>query len=221
MFTLFDNVMSYLNRKLIITDNESNAPYLIRYYLLLKNRKKFPINITLHKILRSDQDDLHDHPWHYATFILKGGYYEHTLTGTYWRGPGHFRFRKSTSFHKLVLKKDASGNEIPCWSLFIMFKRTRKWGFLHNKEWIESTQYFNLISKSVYAIQIPFDKDDWMFVTNRNNTRQNLDRLRVTYKTYKEAKDNAKIWNHHRIVRIKGNPQESNNYHTMAKSTNT
>ena len=65
-------------RKRIIKDRDSNEPYLIRWYLFLKDRKNFPFNITLHKVLKSDEPVLHNHPWSYATLILKGGYWEHT-----------------------------------------------------------------------------------------------------------------------------------------------
>ena len=106
MMALFEN------RKRVIYDRTNSVPYLIRYYLFLIDRVKFPFNLTLHKILVSDLDDLHDHPWDYFTIILKGGYYEHTPEGKFWRGPGHFRFCKAQSLHRLELKKDTDGNEI-------------------------------------------------------------------------------------------------------------
>lgn len=50
-------------------------PYLIRWWLLPRNR--FPINIYLHRMLRSDDDRaLHDHPWWFLSIILSGGYIE-------------------------------------------------------------------------------------------------------------------------------------------------
>jgi hypothetical protein len=55
-------------------DRQNDEPYLERYYLFLKDRKRFPFNVFLHKFLKSDPDDVHDHPWPYATIILKGGY---------------------------------------------------------------------------------------------------------------------------------------------------
>lgn len=47
--------------------------YLIRYYLL---KSKY-LNIFIHQFLRSDRDDLHDHPWNFATFLVRGAYTEH------------------------------------------------------------------------------------------------------------------------------------------------
>ena len=65
------------NRKRVIRDRDSNEPYLVRWYLFLKDRKNFPFNVTLHKVLKSDEPVLHDHPWNWGAIILKGGYYEH------------------------------------------------------------------------------------------------------------------------------------------------
>ena len=59
----------FKNRKRIIYDRYNNVPYLVRYYLFLRDRNKFPFNLTLHKILVSDLDDLHDHPWDYACLL--------------------------------------------------------------------------------------------------------------------------------------------------------
>ena len=60
----------------VIYDRVENSPYLERYYVFLKDRKTFPFNVFVHKFLKGDPDDVHDHPWPYATLILKGGYYE-------------------------------------------------------------------------------------------------------------------------------------------------
>ena len=70
-----------LGRKSIIMDRLENEPYLVRYYLFLKDRKWFPFNVFLHKFMKGDPDELHDHPWPYATLILKGGYWEITPKG--------------------------------------------------------------------------------------------------------------------------------------------
>ena len=74
----FLNTLDRLGRKRIVMDRQNDEPYLERYYLFLKDRKRFPFNVFLHKFLKSDPDDVHDHPWPYATLILKGGYHEWT-----------------------------------------------------------------------------------------------------------------------------------------------
>ena len=74
-----DHVLNWLerhDRKRVIMDRTENEPYLERYYVLFKERVTFPYNVFLHKFLKSDPDEVHDHPWNYATLILKGGYWE-------------------------------------------------------------------------------------------------------------------------------------------------
>tara|TARA_B110001452_G_C15214162_1_gene421109 strand:- start:131 stop:517 length:387 start_codon:yes stop_codon:yes gene_type:complete len=79
-------------------------PFMVRYYLLFRRRPKwFPFNILLHKILKSDLGDLHDHYWSYITIILKGGYWETNEKGTLWRGPGYIGFRKASDRHSLKI----------------------------------------------------------------------------------------------------------------------
>ncbi len=131
----------FKDRKRIITDRSGKIPYLTRYYVFLKDRKNFPFNITLHKIWVSDEPKLHDHPWDWGAIILKGGYWEHTPVGKFWRGPGHIRFRTSKALHWLELPKDADGNEIPCWSLFFMGRKKNDWGFVVNKKWVHHEKY--------------------------------------------------------------------------------
>lgn len=46
--------------------------YLIRYYVV---QSRF-FNIFIHQFLRSDRDDLHDHPWSFATYLVRGAYTE-------------------------------------------------------------------------------------------------------------------------------------------------
>ena len=139
--TFLSKIMDKLGRRRVITERDSDVPYLIRYYLFLKERKNFPFNVTLHKVLVSDEPTLHDHPWSYATLILKGGYWENTPQGRFWRGPGHFRYRRASDLHYLELERDDQGNEIPCWSLFFMGRKAGAWGFLKNGIWVHNKDY--------------------------------------------------------------------------------
>jgi hypothetical protein len=141
------------DRKRVILDRESKSPYLTRYYLFLKDRKKFPFNVFLHNFHRSDPDDLHDHPWPYATLILKGGYWEWipkfssggTIIGEQkvWRGPGHFRTCSANSYHRIELQPG-----VDCWTLFMPGPQKREWGFLTHKNWDGKT--FNWVHYSEY-----------------------------------------------------------------------
>jgi len=135
-----------LGRKRIIMDRESKEPYLERYYIFLKDRKTFPFNIFIHKFLKSDPDDVHDHPWPYATLILSGGYWEwipkiNTLGeqwGEYrvWRGPGHFRLCSAESYHRIELDPN-----VTAWTMFMPGPQRREWGFLVNNKWIHNDNY--------------------------------------------------------------------------------
>ena len=139
-------LLDRLGRKRIVMDRVENEPYLERYYLFLRERERFPFNIFLHKFLKSDPDDVHDHPWPYATLVLKGGYWEWIphfdtvgrKTGEYqvWRGPGHFRISKANSFHRIELDPD-----ITAWTLFMPGPKQRDWGFLVKNKWIQWEQY--------------------------------------------------------------------------------
>jgi hypothetical protein len=128
------------DRKRIIMDRQCDEPLLTRYYLFLKDRKRFPFNIFLHKFHKGDPGDVHDHPWPYFTLILAGGYYEWVLSGNVevrkWRGPGHFRFCSANSYHRIELKEG-----ITPWTLFMPGPQTREWGFLVNNKWIHNDNY--------------------------------------------------------------------------------
>ena len=138
LFKCWDSIMDKTGYKRMILDRSDNDDYLLRYYIFMKDRDQtFPFNIFIHKFLKSDPDDLHDHPWGFFTLILWGGYWEYTTDGKFWRPPGYFNMVDSSWTHRVELKKNT-----PCWTLFIPFQNNRKWGFYKNNEWIESDQYF-------------------------------------------------------------------------------
>jgi hypothetical protein len=142
----FHNLMVKLGRYRIIPDRTTGELYLERYYLLFKDRTKFPINLTLHKIHKSDDPVFHDHPWSYTTIILAGGYHEHTPLfndqgekigeKSEWRGPGSIIHRKANEFHWLELDESVG----PATTLFFMGKKERTWGFLAENFLIENTR---------------------------------------------------------------------------------
>lgn len=136
------NILEKLGRRRVILDRESNEPYLTRYYLFLKDRKWFPFNVFLHNFHKGDLDDLHDHPWPYFTIILRGGYWEHTPRGRFWRAPGHFRFQTPRSLHRIELEPGVSA-----WTLFIPGPKLREWGFIVNGAWMHCDKYFEYRKK--------------------------------------------------------------------------
>jgi len=146
LLTKFLNFLDRHGRKRIIMDRIDNEPYLERYYPLFNTRQHKGFNIYIHKFLKGDPDDVHDHPWPYATLILKGGYYEwipqFNPDGTKscevrkWRGPGHFRVCKPNSYHRVELK-----DGVTAWTLFMPGPHRRQWGFLVNNKWIHNDDY--------------------------------------------------------------------------------
>ena len=146
MKKLFLNLLERMGRKRIVMDRINNEPYLERYYLFLTERKWFPFNVFLHRFLKSDPDDVHDHPWPYATLILKGGYYEWVpqfnnknekiAEIAVWRGPGSCRVCGASSYHRIELDPD-----VECWTLFMPGPQLRDWGFLRKGQWIQHEQY--------------------------------------------------------------------------------
>lgn len=133
-----------LGRKRIIYDREGKFPYMYRYYLIFPDKitekekaRQIPFNVMLHKICLSDPDDLHDHPWWYATLILKGGYWEITRKGKFWRGPGHFRINNPQSLHRIEIPEGSKGS----WSLFFRGPKIREWGFIQNGKWTYHKDY--------------------------------------------------------------------------------
>lgn len=143
---IFFSFLERHDRKRIIMDRTCNEPLVTRYYLFLKDRKTFPFNVFLHKFHKGDPDDVHDHPWPYATLILKGGYWEwipqFDKDGkkfgeiAHWRGPGHFRLCGANSYHRIELDP-----EVTAWTLFMPGPQKREWGFLVNNKWIHNEQY--------------------------------------------------------------------------------
>ena len=145
---MLKRLMQKLGRHRIILDRESNEPYLERYYVFLKDRRQFPFNVFVHKFLKGDKTDVHDHPWSYCTLILKGGYWEWVPIfnpagvkigeKVHWRGPGHFRRCSTNSYHRIELEPG-----VTAWTLFMPGGQERDWGFLVNNEWTQHEEYFD------------------------------------------------------------------------------
>lgn len=121
-------------KKSIIT-RWDNEPYLIRWTLF--SCKLF--SIKLHKILASDDACLHDHPWAFISFILRGGYVEQsykiennfvdrekTVSRIY--HPGNILYRRALYTHRLEVFQ-------PCWTLVFTSRYLRQWGFYTPRGW--------------------------------------------------------------------------------------
>lgn len=92
-------------------------------------------NIYLHQFLRSDDPRaLHDHPWAWASLLLRGSYIEHTIAagGIHQRAvrsAGSLKVSGPRTAHRIELWETLSGQPAECWTLFITTPIVREWGF--------------------------------------------------------------------------------------------
>ena len=141
--------------------------YLIRYFLV---RSRW-MNIYIHQFLRSDRDDLHDHPWHFITYLVRGMYVEAKWDEGYQQVFRTRRanlpalkenvlvFRKATDQHQVIVGqalKEANKEHAPL-TLFISGPKIREWGFVkmnrHSnghkwREWTPWREYLGLPADS-------------------------------------------------------------------------
>lgn len=123
--------------------------YMDRYWYL---PEIFGERARLHRTRRGDKGrDLHDHPWHFVSVILEGGYTEEVSAeqplGAHdglterlrWRA-GDVLFRHAEHCHRLDMEP---GEE--CWSLVFTAPKTREWGFWTAKGFVPWPEYEELI----------------------------------------------------------------------------
>jgi hypothetical protein len=120
-------------------------PYLKRWYLY---RSLEEGSVYLHQMLRDDDDRaLHDHPWDFFSFLLAGGYREHTSTGIVERrvpvlgGRPDIVFRQAKHAHRLELFRDLKGNIIPAWTIVFTGPKIREWGFHCPQGWVHWSDF--------------------------------------------------------------------------------
>lgn len=127
--------------------------YLIRYYIVRSKMFCFYI----HQFLRSDRDDLHDHPWNFCTYLVNGAYTENKFnpqTGqveqTRRENNGNklntFVIRKATDLHQVVVDKDLKEYQKDQAALTLFFSGPvrREWGFVKEGQWIDWRTYLGL-----------------------------------------------------------------------------
>jgi hypothetical protein len=118
------------------TLERNGKPYLIRYSIF--SCRWFAIKI--HKILVSDPNEPHDHPWNYLSIILWGGYWEEQRKmrpnnvdwdmTIIWCKPGSILYRKGDKLHRLIIPKRKY-----CLSLVITSRKWRDWGYIRGNKW--------------------------------------------------------------------------------------
>lgn len=94
---------------------------------VLTPRAWLPFSIRLHHIVLPDADmHLHDHPFNFRTFVLRGWYAEENIFGNaFVLESGRTARRAANEFHRIA---DVSSGGV--WTLFFMGRRVNDWGFL-------------------------------------------------------------------------------------------
>jgi hypothetical protein len=121
--------------------------YLVRWTLL---KLWGGIGVYLHHFVGDDWSrDLHDHPKRFISIGLWGSYLEETMTPP--SGPSAIsilderRYRapwlRTFPAHHIHRIRLIDGR--PCWTLVIVLRTVRKWGFWHGGSWIPWRQYVN------------------------------------------------------------------------------
>jgi hypothetical protein len=133
-----------------INGGERCPTYLHRWTIFQPRRPRRiwrGVGVYLHKFVGDDwSSDLHDHPKRFISIGLRGAYREATppaegsqdvgelLTGVSWRTytAPWIRTFPAEHKHRLELLEDRR----PCWTLVIVLRSVRDWGFWTRKGWI-------------------------------------------------------------------------------------
>ena len=128
--------MSWLDRYFVKEelDGDGICPtYMFRWTLLrLPN-----FQIYLHHFVGDDWTrDLHDHPKRFFSIGLRGSYVEETPHGDRVYTAPWVRTFPATHIHRLRLI-----NKEPCWTMVIVTKPVRAWGFWSAGKWVPWASY--------------------------------------------------------------------------------
>ena len=125
--------MNFFDKLLGRSDIHFNDDIYMRRWRIIHTRY---FGIRVHNIMRSDMDvELHDHPFTFVSFILRGGYFEITPDGLRtWYGPGSLVVRSGAALHRLELDR-------PAWTLVFRGPMTRVWGFLTSSGWVPWSKF--------------------------------------------------------------------------------
>lgn len=142
---MFERLLDRLFAREEMDGNGRCATYLVRWTLLKIGRHR---GVYLHHFVGDDWSlDLHDHPKRFISIGLWGEYLEHTpivahsrafgtvTTSRRYRAPWVRTFRAEHT-HRITLI-----NGRPCWTLVIVLKTVRPWGFWNGGLWIPWRHY--------------------------------------------------------------------------------
>jgi hypothetical protein len=116
----------YLKHNDIVIDDQ----IYMRRYLLIRFGRNWP-QLRIHHIRLADAGrELHDHPFDFASFLMKGAYVEEQPHTEKLRRRFSLAFRRATAMHRI--------NELhgDVWTLVVASKIKRRWGFMVDGKWV-------------------------------------------------------------------------------------
>jgi hypothetical protein len=123
----------------VIGRGVANDSFFQRWYLLRKNVIPGIENLYLHRFLRSDLEDVHDHPWSNASLVISGQYVEwvdsEDWTDRQTRNAGDIVIRSPEDRHAII------GVTPGTLTLFATGPKVRDWGFWELGEFIPWQSY--------------------------------------------------------------------------------
>ena len=151
---MFKRTHNFIQKLLGRSDVTINGSVYMRRWRLID----LPwFGVRIHHIVRSDHDrEMHDHPFSFISFILRGGYYEHRphakikgfildSDGKRWtdvkrHGAGSIVVRKAEDLHRLDLaiisESETHVEERGTWTFVLRGPRRREWGFETPQGWM-------------------------------------------------------------------------------------
>ncbi len=133
----------HLGHFLIIHGRNDSDVYLVRCWLTTPRRDErgewdSGNSLLLHFFARGDDDQsLHDHPWHFSTRILVGGYREHLPPAGWVRNSVGPAWNENTVMRRAGERIHHAANDLHCvgevlpgtWTMVKTSPRDRAWGF--------------------------------------------------------------------------------------------
>jgi hypothetical protein len=111
---------------------DKECPYAYRWVFIF-----FGYSIRIHKWIRSDDKRyMHNHPWWFLTFILKGSYTDVSNKGEEFLKRFSFRFRLANHSHYVSIPKTGAV------TILITGRPKQKWGFNVNGVFKRPLKYF-------------------------------------------------------------------------------
>ena len=125
---LYKSKIKLFDRFTIFDRKGNNSPYLTRYRII--DTPWF--GVFVHQMHRPDASPiLHDHPWAFVSFVLRGGYIERykdmsdlTDAQVHVRRINHFNLKRLRDAHYISML-----DRTPTWTLVFVGATERVWGY--------------------------------------------------------------------------------------------